>query len=227
MGELSVEVIRGRDRFPVIVPPTATVREFQALVHASTNVLPEHQKLVCSGKTLFVGVDAHHTSVDECGIRSGMKILLVGSTPGDIEKTATQHVATHSASEGRRTGGAPVARIQSTSALLGAWYPPGRDEYGFQSIAVIDAFTNPPASEARALLERLASDPGILSVMRSHRWRVGVLSELIPKGKVGFLRCVFSATTGTEGWKYPCASAPTTCVAFAITTRSDAFCCTS
>jgi hypothetical protein len=34
-------------------------------------------------------------------------------------------------------------------------------------------------------LHRLASDPGINGVMRRHGWRVGLLSEMPPEGKVG------------------------------------------
>lgn len=41
----------------------------------------------------------------------------------------------------------------------------------------------PPA--AMALLHRLASDPGIAGVMQARRWRVGLMSEMPPEGKVG------------------------------------------
>jgi hypothetical protein len=44
---------------------------------------------------------------------------------------------------------------------------------------------NPAPSEARTLLHRLASDPGILGVMKKHGWKVGLLSEMPPEGKVG------------------------------------------
>lgn len=38
---------------------------------------------------------------------------------------------------------------------------------------------------ALALLHRLAADPGIAGVMQARRWRVGLLSEMPPEGKVG------------------------------------------
>ena len=43
----------------------------------------------------------------------------------------------------------------------------------------------PPASAALSLLHRLASDPGVLGVMRAHKWKVGLLAEMPPEGKVG------------------------------------------
>jgi hypothetical protein len=44
---------------------------------------------------------------------------------------------------------------------------------------------SPPHSEALTLLKCLANDPGILSVMEKHRYKVGLLSEMPPAGKVG------------------------------------------
>lgn len=43
----------------------------------------------------------------------------------------------------------------------------------------------PPPSEALKLLHRLSSDPGILYLMNHYKWKVGVLSEMPPEGKVG------------------------------------------
>jgi hypothetical protein len=44
----------------------------------------------------------------------------------------------------------------------------------------------PAVSEATKLLQQLAADPGIVSVMKQNRWGVGKLSEMPPEGKVGF-----------------------------------------
>lgn len=35
------------------------------------------------------------------------------------------------------------------------------------------------------MLERLASDPGVLAIMKKYKWSVGRLSEMPPEGKVG------------------------------------------
>ena len=39
----------------------------------------------------------------------------------------------------------------------------------------------PSAAEALKLLHRLAADPGIAAIMRTHRWTVGKLSEMPPE----------------------------------------------
>lgn len=59
----------------------------------------------------------------------------------------------------------------------------------------------PTPSAALALLHRLASDPAITHVMTSHGWRVGLLSEMPPEGRVGVSAvCVlgFNVNRGQE-----------------------------
>lgn len=55
--------------------------------------------------------------------------------------------------------------------------------YRFGRIEVLPHL--PHQEQARAILEELASDPGILACMAKHQWHVGCLSELYPEGKVG------------------------------------------
>lgn len=87
------------------------------------------------------------------------------------------------------------ARLRDDLEVSGPLRPPARaplqarrrnnlsDEYGFASIEVLPGFADGDA--ARAILERLAADPGIASVMRARRWRVPVLGEMYPEGRVG------------------------------------------
>lgn len=56
----------------------------------------------------------------------------------------------------------------------------------FAAYKVLPAVPGAPApSQALQLLHALASDAGIVRVMRARRWRVGLLSEMPPEGKVG------------------------------------------
>ena len=45
----------------------------------------------------------------------------------------------------------------------------------------------PAAAEALKLLHRLAADPGIVAIMRAHRWTVGKLKEMPPEVKHSIL----------------------------------------
>jgi hypothetical protein len=44
---------------------------------------------------------------------------------------------------------------------------------------------NPPPQQALRIMHKLASDPGIIAIMKKHRWQVGVMTELAPVGYVG------------------------------------------
>mmetsp|Transcript_50106 Transcript_50106/g.160441 ORF Transcript_50106/g.160441 Transcript_50106/m.160441 type:complete len:287 (+) Transcript_50106:57-917(+) len=63
---------------------------------------------------------------------------------------------------------------------------PPSGEYTFQDYRVLQPpGLTPPSSDALNLLHRLASDPGIVGVMEKHKYKVGVLTEMPPEGKVG------------------------------------------
>ena len=49
----------------------------------------------------------------------------------------------------------------------------------------VPAVIHQPASAALRMLHRLARDPGILGIMRKHKWRVPLLAEMPLDGKVG------------------------------------------
>jgi hypothetical protein len=55
--------------------------------------------------------------------------------------------------------------------------------HGFDNIAVLEGL--PQSDKARAILEELSEDPGVLAVMEKHRWNVGTLCEMYPEGYVG------------------------------------------
>eukprot|EP01035_Chromulina_nebulosa_P022064 gene22064-28560_t len=58
-----------------------------------------------------------------------------------------------------------------------------KDGYGFHSFETLDNFND--KYKAKEILESLASDPGVLAVMKRHRWNVQCLGELYPEGYVG------------------------------------------
>jgi hypothetical protein len=55
--------------------------------------------------------------------------------------------------------------------------------YKFEGIQTLPGL--PDEAKARAILEELANDEGILAVMQKHKWSVGALCELYPEGYVG------------------------------------------
>jgi hypothetical protein len=55
--------------------------------------------------------------------------------------------------------------------------------YGFGRIDILPNLSQ--QDKARAILESLANDPGVLACMEKHKWKVPSLAELYPEGKVG------------------------------------------
>lgn len=60
--------------------------------------------------------------------------------------------------------------------------------YVFQRFEALQGSSlQPAAAEALKLLRRLAADPGIVTIMRAHRWTVGKLKEMPPEVKHSIL----------------------------------------
>jgi hypothetical protein len=60
---------------------------------------------------------------------------------------------------------------------------PLQPSYGFGRIETLPNLPN--ESKAREILTQLANDPGVKACMAKHKWNVGSLAELYPKGNVG------------------------------------------
>lgn len=65
---------------------------------------------------------------------------------------------------------------------------PGGNNYGFGIVEALPDYADHAA--AQRVLQRLASDAGILSAMRQRGWRVGALREMRPQGRVGLDPCL-------------------------------------
>ena len=102
----------------------------------------------------------------------------------------------------RRRRKGHVSRGSSRAADSG---PPSSAEHPYtfgeyRSLPVPDAI-RPSAAAALRMLHKLARDPGILGVMAKHKFRVGLLSEMPPEGKVGVSEsCVlgYNVNAGAE-----------------------------
>ncbi|XVF31833.1 hypothetical protein REPUB_Repub17cG0027600 [Reevesia pubescens] len=73
--------------------------------------------------------------------------------------------------------------------------------YDFRTLQIPGVELHPPASEALKRMHMLASDPGIVSIMNKHRWRVGIMTEMAPVGYVGVSpKCIlgFNKNHGEE-----------------------------
>ncbi|KXZ55715.1 hypothetical protein GPECTOR_2g1265 [Gonium pectorale] len=118
------------------------------------------------------------------GLSPGSKALLVASRAEDVVKVRASRELT--GIRGFDDELKRAARRRRTAATSAASLRPPTAEYTFGDYKTWDwPGLRPPPGEAMKLLYRLANDPGILGVMAAHRYKVGLLSEMPPEGRVG------------------------------------------
>eukprot|EP00200_Dunaliella_tertiolecta_P011710 CAMPEP_0202385454 /NCGR_PEP_ID=MMETSP1127-20130417/60939_1 /ASSEMBLY_ACC=CAM_ASM_000462 /TAXON_ID=3047 /ORGANISM="Dunaliella tertiolecta, Strain CCMP1320" /LENGTH=353 /DNA_ID=CAMNT_0048985623 /DNA_START=59 /DNA_END=1120 /DNA_ORIENTATION=+ len=148
------------------------------------------QTMKLLGAKMFKGalVLAHvppEDTADKFGLQTGAKVMLLGSRQSEVE--ALQHAK---AAEPRlRMAGfeheALMAAQRRRTARPVA--PPTGTPFTFHDYQVLPERPGvfPPPKEALKLLHRLASDSGIIHIMKDNQFTVGSLREMPPEGLVG------------------------------------------
>jgi hypothetical protein len=152
------------------------VQHLKEKIASTWNYAPESVKLISHGRL----VQTNESLLS--AVRNGQHLRALGSSTAALESI-------------RRGKADPLVRPPSfdtpgtrPSRPFDAVPLPRRSNrakhpYGFDHVRVLETF--PDAAQARALLERLIADPGVEYVMQRWRWRVDVLQEMAPDGRVG------------------------------------------
>lgn len=155
------------------------VSEFRSRIAATLNADVDKTRILWKGRQ--VGSDDDGKKLGEV-FGNGGTILVVASvktsiqqlTQGGPDATLVDDIGHSSAprfvATPRRTSSSSVRSLSG-------------NDYGFGKIEALPGFSD--ANEVEAILQRLATDGGILSAMRERRWRVGALKEMPPEGRVG------------------------------------------
>ncbi|KAL6070539.1 WLM domain-containing protein [Balamuthia mandrillaris] len=154
---LQLLVQYGKDKLSVEAEAAATLRAFKQRLASLTGVPPENQKLLFKGQAN----PKEESTLRELGLKNNAKIMLVGSTSDAAKKVAAE----------------------KASIMPFELRPNVRDNRGEQTtlpkrFSYISVLPMPKEREAKAILERLASDPAILYVMENQNWHVTYLKEL-------------------------------------------------
>lgn len=168
----------GDQAFNVTLPRDSSMSELAKILekHLPPDIDLQTVKLLHKAKVLRLN---QYASLEAAGITNGAKIKLMASKKADIaavqqaqEPPAMPSFEHEEQRERARqsTHTSSTASTETRFARLEEWNLPR---------------LSPPPSAARALLQHLASDPGILGVMKKHGWKVELLSEMPPEGKVG------------------------------------------
>jgi hypothetical protein len=180
-NEKAVYIKFGKQGFEVSCPPSLTVGALLAYIEGKTGIAKKNQKVLYKGKALHsLGSDTLILPVLKIKGKTVPKLNLIGSTTAQISQ----------AKNGSRDD--PLLRNDMDLQTLRAkpWVVGKRrvrqlrpKEYGFQSVEALSQFEDGDVAEA--MLWTLANNPGVQKVMEKYRWKVPVLKEMMPEGKVG------------------------------------------
>jgi len=155
------------------------------------------QKLIGPGLKGTLELTAYPSrTLQEAGLCPGKRYTLIGSSYDAVQTVQSQKELTR-----MRGFDEEMQREAQRRRTTPTSVKPPDLEYSFGRYEVLHGarFANPDA--AMKLLYRLANDAGIIGIMQKHRWKVGLLSEMPPEGKVGISKmCVlgYNVNKGQE-----------------------------
>ncbi|KZP17568.1 WLM-domain-containing protein [Athelia psychrophila] len=156
--------------YPLSLLPDSTLASLYAQLEELTGVPPPLQKLLYKGKRA-ADEDA---ALSAAGIKNGLKIQMLGSTQqeiGGLHAAETEQQRINRILRDRALKGPTKLRSTGSSSS-------GALSYRFHAIQPLQHLPNP--SSALAMLTRLSNDPAIRHIMQTHKFSVGLLTELAP-----------------------------------------------
>ncbi|CAE6457074.1 unnamed protein product [Rhizoctonia solani] len=165
---VTLHITHGGSTFGITASLDDTFDRLQQRLYEMTSVLVDNQKL------LWKGMKRGATKLGHSGLKNGSKITLIGTPEEDIKlmhKAEAESVRRADIIRARESRGPTKVRSTAASNVEDT-------QFRFHRIEPHANLPNP--IPARNLLSRLSTDPAILSIMRSHKFTVGLLTELAP-----------------------------------------------
>lgn len=140
---------------------------------------PSTVKLV-QGNVVLTQVE-REKRIDDCGVKAKKKFMVVASAAGDVVRV--REAKTERLRSFEEEADIVRRRAQVGPSQTNAATTCDRKFGEFRALDVPEGC--PPKEQALELLKNLAMDPGVVGVMQKHGWKVALLSEMPPEGKVG------------------------------------------
>ncbi|KAI2778863.1 WLM-domain-containing protein [Daldinia loculata] len=170
-GEITISLTHHGKPHNFTINPTATVADLAAQIQDGLRIPVSNQKLMVSKLGLLKAPFAERPITD----LQDKKITLIGTSTEEIASlaSASQSAAQRQAhlAAARRNLPKAYSRRDSRRVLEDSTY----------TFATLRPLPNLPHPErSLAFLERLKADPGIRAAMRTHKFSVGLLTEMDP-----------------------------------------------
>ena len=184
---MSISVKLGPRTVTVALPQT--LGELRAEIIAALELPEGSLRLLCKGRAVEASNDA---APADAGIAVGAKLMAMFSAASALDAAAAAKAERMRGFDDddrrQRTGGLGGRGTAAAAASRTA----SSNNYKFLRTRALPSSTaqfalgaTPGVEAAAALLEKLASDACVLSLMRSRQWTVGLLAEMPPQGLVG------------------------------------------
>eukprot|EP00427_Karlodinium_veneficum_P057483 CAMPEP_0169413184 /NCGR_PEP_ID=MMETSP1017-20121227/61219_1 /TAXON_ID=342587 /ORGANISM="Karlodinium micrum, Strain CCMP2283" /LENGTH=577 /DNA_ID=CAMNT_0009520579 /DNA_START=51 /DNA_END=1784 /DNA_ORIENTATION=+ len=138
----------------------------------------ENCKLICKGKVFRP--DDQVSLVGESRLSPGAKLMLMATSAHDAAFVKSQRADplvkgfTEEARDERNR------KKRAMAATISAWGTKQDFDYRFNSIKAEFKYSSPSPYDAEKLLQKLATDPGIIEIMKTRQFKVGILTEMSP-----------------------------------------------
>lgn len=139
----------------------------------------ENCKLICKGKVLRP--DDTVRTVGKERLVPGAKLMLMATSAQDIayvQNSRADPLVKGFAEEERDERN---RKKRAKAAQINAWGTKQDMEYRFNKVKAEFKYSSPSPYEAEKLLEKLTTDPGIIEIMKTRRFTVGILTEMSPQ----------------------------------------------
>lgn len=164
--------------YPVPVQEDDAIATIFDFVQEALDFPRENCKLIYGGKTIRPDRDV--ATVGQIGLKADSKMMLVASSAQDVsfvQNSRPDPLVKGFVEEERDE---ISRRKRARAAGASAWGTKQDKEYCFNSIKAEFKFSTPPPFDAEKLLQKLATDPGIIDIMKSRKFKVGILTEMSP-----------------------------------------------
>jgi len=164
--------------YPVPAQAEDAIASIFDFVHDALDFPRENCKLIHVGKTLRPDHDA--ITIGEAGLTDGSKLMLVASSAQDVSFVRSSRADPLVKGFAEEERDEISRRKRARAAGASAWGTKQDQEYRFNSIKAQFKYSQPPPYEAEKLLQKLATDPGIIEIMKTRKFKVGILTEMSP-----------------------------------------------
>ncbi|KAL4934634.1 putative zinc metalloproteinase [Aspergillus undulatus] len=171
---------------PLTFPAQSTLQDLSTTLASALNIPIENMKLLIAPKPGLTKSPFPPTPLSSLPLDNPKsKITLLGTPAQEIADLNTQGAEIKRRTENREAARAEARaqnrRAASSTSRTGGirtLSDKGTDSYTFHSLKPLAYLPNP--SKSLKFLERLANDPGIRHAMSTHKFSVGLLTEMDP-----------------------------------------------